>query len=73
MVSPENAPCSLVSERATTHALGRLPLWPVLPRPRMAGFEVSTEALPHRRPRGEIVTYVSGTHIPTNPPSIYLL
>src|SRR5712692_6800626 len=42
-VSPENAPCSLMSERATTHPLERLPVWPVLGRPRLAGFEVSTE------------------------------
>src|SRR2546426_7923961 len=42
-VSPENATCSLMSERATTHPLERPPVWPVLGRPRLAGFEVSTE------------------------------
>jgi len=41
VVSPENATCSLRSERATTHPLERPPLWPVLRRPRLAGFEVS--------------------------------
>ena len=30
----------------------RPPLWPVLPRPRMAGFEVSTEARITRTLRG---------------------
>src|SRR2546426_1643453 len=43
VVSPENATCSLWSERATTHSLERSPLWPALCRPRLAGFEVSTE------------------------------
>ena len=45
VVSPENATCSLRSERATTHPLECPPLWPGLRRPRLAGFEVSTEAL----------------------------
>jgi DNA replication protein DnaC len=39
----KNVSCSLPTRRATTHALGRRRLWPDLPRPRMAGFEVSTE------------------------------
>src|SRR5439155_24240584 len=43
VVSPENATCSLWSERATTPSLERPPLWPALRRPRLAGFEVSTE------------------------------
>src|SRR5712691_668671 len=43
VVSPENAPCALTSERATTHPLERPPLWPVLSCRRLAGFEVSTE------------------------------
>ena len=43
VVSPENAPCALTSERATTHPLERSPLWPVLSCRRLAGFEVSTE------------------------------
>ena len=42
--SPKNTTCSLTSERATTHPLERLPLWPVLSCPRMAGFEMFTEA-----------------------------
>ncbi len=45
VVSPENAPCALTSERATTQPLERPPLWPVLSCRRLAGFEVSTEAL----------------------------
>ena len=36
--------CSVRHGHATTHSLGRCRLWPVLPRPRMAGFEMSTEA-----------------------------
>src|SRR2546422_4392089 len=48
VVSPENATCSLWSERATTHPLERPPLWPALRRPRLAGFEVSTEVPPGR-------------------------
>src|SRR6266851_317384 len=44
VVSPENAPCALTSERATTQPLERPPLWPVLSCRRLAGFEVSTEA-----------------------------
>ena len=47
--TPENAACSVRHGRATTHSLGRRRLWPVLPRPRMAGFEMSTEAFPNRR------------------------
>src|SRR5678816_3388630 len=35
--------CSLSTRCATTLPLGCLCLWPGLPRPRMAGFEVSTE------------------------------
>src|SRR3989442_12883995 len=31
--------------------LGRLSHWPVLPRPQLAGFQVSTEALTDRRRR----------------------
>src|SRR5206468_7155823 len=42
--TPENAACSVRHGRATTLSLGRCRLWPALPRPRMAGFEVSTEA-----------------------------
>ena len=42
--TPENAACSVLRGRATTHSLGRR-LWPDLPRPRMAGFEVSTEVV----------------------------
>src|SRR5438093_12416142 len=42
--TPENAACSVRHGRATTLSLGRCRLWPDLPRPRMAGFEVSTEA-----------------------------
>jgi hypothetical protein len=41
--TPENAACSLRHGRATTLSLGRCRLWPDLPRPRMAGFEVSAE------------------------------
>jgi hypothetical protein len=43
--TPENAACAVRHGRATTHSLGRRRLWPDLPRPRMAGFEVSTEAV----------------------------
>src|SRR6266513_3980093 len=43
--TPENAACLLQHGRATTLSLGRCRLWPDLPRPRMAGFEVSTEVL----------------------------
>ena len=53
VVSPENATCSLWSERATTHSLERSPLWPALCRPRLAGFEVSTEGLSLPPGRGE--------------------
>lgn len=37
-----HASCSFRRERATTHPAWALALWPVLTRPRMAGFEVST-------------------------------
>src|SRR5438128_1977038 len=43
--TPKNAACSVRQSRATTLSLGRCRLWPDLPRPRMAGFEVSTEGL----------------------------
>jgi hypothetical protein len=60
----KNAACSLRTERATTHSLERPPLWPDLPRPRMAGFEVSTE--------GRIATRINAAtlrnrHIATRP------
>ena len=45
VVSPENTTCSLRSERVTTLPPEGPPLWPGLRRPRLAGFEVSTEAL----------------------------
>src|SRR5207245_2994998 len=55
VVSPENATCSLWSERATTHSLECPPLWPALRRPRLAGFEVSTEEYSDRITRRDAV------------------
>ena len=45
----KNATCSRPLRRATTHSLERRPLWPGLTRPSMAGFQVSTEAVPTYR------------------------
>ena len=40
--SPRRA-CSIMNDALQHLCLGRLPHWPVLPRPQLAGFQVSTE------------------------------
>jgi len=67
VVSPENAPCALMRERATTHPLERPPLWPVLSCRRLAGFEVSTEA---RLGAARVARLIPTARIVALPPSV---
>jgi hypothetical protein len=45
---------ALSGTAALQHTLGRRRLWPVLPRPRMAGFEMSTEGMESLRCTADI-------------------